>query len=122
MEFRFKNDWIDSTVTVQTEGSVIECRGFGGAPAEGRQFPSVAAWLIEMIDTTNKCTTDAVVNWEDDDGDVHWGEVFWYTPTSYSCTVGGVAHVVDSTPDDIVEGDGKSWASVYDWLAEMMTA
>ena len=119
MEFRFKNDWIDSTVTVQADGSAVERLGFGGTPAEGQRFSSVAVWIEEMTETTNKCTTDAAVKWEDD-GQMHWQEeVVWYTPTSYTCTVGRMVYVVDSTPDGIVEGGGRLWNSVYDWLVEM---
>jgi hypothetical protein len=120
MEFRFKNEWIDSTVTVQADGTVIERLGYGGIPAEGQRFASVVAWLDAMTESTDKCNTQAATSWVDDDGNLQWEEeTTWYSPTSYSCTVGGVAHIADSTTDGIVEAGDRSWATVYDWVAEM---
>ena len=121
MQFRFKNDFIDSTVTLQEDGTVIELFGVGGSVVSSPQkFASVAKWLDRMHMETKQCNSYS--SWNEDDGDMHWeDEVEWYTPATYSCSRDGVMICeVESTPEDTVENGEKAWASVYDWVAEIM--
>ncbi len=111
-EFRFKNEWIDRTVSVGDDGSIVE-------PSGGLMFPSIAEWLEVMQEETQRCARAAALGWEDhDDGLLNWQEdVVWFVQTTY--TFRGVSVV--SLPDASVRYPlGRVWECVLPWLASLV--
>jgi hypothetical protein len=114
MEFRFKNDYIDSTVAVQEDGSVIERLGAGGEVVQKPQkFVSVSVWLNAMQRDTDMCMRDPRYD-SDDEGEM----IVWFVPTTYSYG----RRTARNTPDgEVVEGS-RTWLSPEEWAAEIIAS
>lgn len=108
--FQFKNEWIDRTVTVMEDGSIVE-------PSGGLMFPSIAEWLEVMQEETQRCAREAALGWEDDDGLLRWeDEVVWFVETTYSFRSSTVVGQVDGS---VRSADDLTWASVAVWLKKL---
>ncbi len=115
MEFRFKNEYIDSTATVQEDGSVIERLGAGGEVVQKPQkFASVSVWLSAMQRDTDMCSHDPRYDSDEDEEEM----IVWFVPTTYSCG----RRKARNTPDgDVVEGS-RTWLSPEEWAAEIIAS
>lgn len=112
MEFRFKNEYIDSTVTVQEDGSVIERLGAGGEVVQKPQkFVSVSVWLSAMHRDTDMCSHDP----RDDDEEEM---IVWFVPTKYSYG----RRTARNTPDGDVVERSRTWLSPEEWAAEIIAS
>jgi len=117
MEFRFNNEWIDSTVAVQEDGSVIECRGSGGEVVKNPQtFPTVEDWLNVMAQETALCCRE----WDNEAAEYYQS---WYTPTTYSCGKRVAKDVFDEDgePTGEVSEGSRIWLSPAEWAAGVRT-
>ena len=117
MEFRFNNEWIDSTVAVQEDGSVIECRGSGGEVVKKPQtFPTVEDWLNVMAQETALCCRE----WDNEAAEYYQS---WYTPTTYSCGKRVAEDVFDEDgePTGEVSEGSRIWVSPAAWAASVRT-
>ena len=77
-EFQFKNEWIERTVALLEDGSVVEL-------SSGLTFPSIGVWLEVMQGQTQRCAREAALASEDDDGLLLWqDEVVWFVETTYT--------------------------------------
>ncbi len=111
-QFQFKNEFIQGTVTVLDDGSVVES-------SSGKTFPSIAEWLEVMQEETQRCARAAALGWEDhDNGLLNWQEsVVWFVETTY--TFRGVSVV--SLPDGSVRSShGALWECVFAWRASLV--
>lgn len=117
MEFRFNNEWIDSTVAVQEDGSVIEVRGSGGEVVKKPQtFPTVEDWLNVMAQETALCCRE----WDNEAAEYYQS---WYTPTTYSCGKRVAEDVFDEDgePTGEVSEGSCIWLSPAEWAASVRT-
>ena len=115
----FKNDWIDSTVELLADNSVVERFGSGGEAVKNPQtFASVTAWLTTMEEETNNCCRSLEVD-VDEEGNVNWeDEVQWFVPTTYSV---GDRSAENDPHDGIIEGSqSRSWPSALEWFTEVL--
>ena len=117
IEIRFRNEYIDSTVAVQEDGSVIERYGVGGVVVTRPQtYASVEEWLDEMERDTSMCSHDPRDDYgydeEDDD------PLLWFIPTAYSC--GG--RTAENTPDGCVVEGSRFWADSEEWANDVIAA
>ena len=117
IEFRFHNEYIDSTVAVQVDGSVIERYGVGGVVVTHPQtFPSVEDWLKQMERDTSLCSHDPRDDYDYDEDAEDENLLLWFVPTVYSC--GG--RKAANTPDGDVVEEGLVWQTSADWATEVI--
>jgi hypothetical protein len=102
-DFQFKNEWIDRTVTVLQDRSVVEL-------SSGLTFPSIMEWLAVMQEVTQRCARAAALAWEEDDGLLRWqDEVVWFVATTYSFRGSTVVSLSDGS---VRSADGIVWECV----------
>jgi hypothetical protein len=111
-DFQFKNEWIDRTVTVLQDRSVVEL-------SSGLTFPSIMEWLAVMQEETQRCARAAALAWEEEENDglLLWqDEVVWFVATTYSFR----GSTVVSLPDGSVRSaDGQLCPSLCQWLGSV---
>jgi hypothetical protein len=116
IEFRFKNEYIDSTVTVQEDGSVVERLGAGGELVQKPQkFASVRAWLNAMQRDTDMCSHDPRYDSDDEEDEAM---IVWFVPTKYSYG----RRTARNTPDGDVVERSRTWSSPEEWAAEIIAS
>ncbi len=107
--FRFHNLFIDRTVSVAEDGSVVELSG-------ALMFPSIAQWLEVMQEETQHCARAAALGWEDhDDGLLNWQEsVVWFVETTYTFRGVSVVGQVDGSVRS--SHAARVWGGVLAWV------
>ena len=119
IEFRFHNEYIDSTVAVQEDGSVIERYGAGGVVVTRPQkFASIGAWLSDMERDTSLCSRDPRDDYDYDEDAEEENLLLWFIPTVYSC--GG--RKAANTPDGDVVEEGLVWQTSADWALHVIAS